>query len=530
MKPYSQPIGPALKLSVVSVAIALLHAVPVLAQRVGSSPFTPPKANDITFVVDASPGLDTPCTFRGGGPLRFSIKTTRFIAPTNADGTLIDTAGLVAAGIVGATAKLTMPGFDVDSAAVPPPPIQPERDRVLLNGQQIGFLAGVNNAWVMNSFEIPIERLRFPARGAAGAAPTPMDNQIEIHIDTANADEVWCTAVDWAALAIKALSPVILVHGNNSNGGFYDRMGFTATLRTRKIPFDNSISMPTDTVAAHATLLDTLIPGLAKSFGADSVHLVAHSKGGLDSRDYLARHQPAHDADFKVLSLTTLSTPHNGSVLADVKVEYEAAAARANLVNFNGFPGMVGALARLTGLDAGTPNLTTGFTTGFNAGNLGLLPAATTFNTVSADADTNGNAAMDSTPDEYADLRTESAALANIHGVNVATARGIVNAMYQTLRTTSGVTVAFTTRTVFGRPVFTTATITAVPQAAVGNDTLVTIPSGQGAGGLAGRVANNHTFSGTAGRNHSNVANGGVASTVLPWIFDIERRNGDLKP
>lgn len=527
MKPCSPPVGLALALT---LAIALLWAAPAHAQRVGTSPFTPPKADDINFVVDAAAGLDTACTFRGGGPLRFSIKTTRFIAPTNPDGTLIDAAALVAAGIVGATAKLTMPGFDVDSAATPPPPLQPERDRVLLNGQPIGFLAGVNNAWVMNSFEIPIERLRFPSRGANGTAPTPVDNPVEIQIDTANADEVWCTAVDWAALAIKALSPVILIHGNNSDGAFYERMGFTTTLRTRRVAFDNSISMPTDTVAAHATLLDTLIPDVTKSFGVDSVHLVAHSKGGLDSRDYLARHQAAHNAVFKVLSLTTLSTPHNGSVLADVKVEYEAAAARANLVNFNGFPGMVGALARLTGLDTGTPNLTTAFAAGFNAGNLGLLPADTTFNTVSADADTNGNAAMDSTPDEYAELRSESTALANIHSVSTATSRGIVNAMYQTLRTTRAVTVTFTTRTIFGRPVFTTATITAVPQAAVGNDTLVTIPSGQGAGGLAGRVAKRHTFSGAAGRNHSNVANGGVASIVLPWIFDIERRNGDLKP
>ena len=517
----------ALHLLLVALVLAATGAE---AQRVGSSPFTPPPVNDITFVVDAAPGLDTPCTFRSGGPLRFSVKTTRYVGETNADGTLRDAAALVTAGIIAPTAKLTMPGFDVDSAAVVSPPIQPERDRVLFNGQPLGFLQGVNNAWVLNSFEIPIARLRFPSRGAAGTAPTPVNNDVVIEIDTANTDEVWCTAVDWAALSIKALSPVILVHGNNSNGGFYDRQGFAATLRAQRIPFDNSIDMPTDFIATHGAQLNTLIPNIVKSFGVDSVHLVAHSKGGLDSRDYLARYQPARDVDFKVLSLTTLSTPHNGSVLADVLIAYETAAAASSFVSFSGFPGMTAALARTLTADNGTRNLTTGFVAAFNGGNIGSLPAATVFNTVASDADTNGNAAIDSTPDEYRDLRTESVALTRVHSVSTATSRGIVDAMYQILRNTASVSISYSTSGV-GPFTVTTSTVASVPLAApLGNDTLVTIPSGQGTGSIAGRVSNSAIFTGAAGRNHSNVANGGVAVTVVPWIFDVERRNGDLRP
>ncbi len=45
---------------------------------------------------------------------------------------------------------------------------------------------------------------------------------------------------------------------------------------------------------------------------------MGHSKGGLDSRGYLARNY--HPEKVKVLSFHTLSTPHQGSVLADISV------------------------------------------------------------------------------------------------------------------------------------------------------------------------------------------------------------------
>gem|GEM_PF-1992402 len=33
-----------------------------------------------------------------------------------------------------------------------------------------------------------------------------------------------------------------------------------------------------------------------------------------------------------------------------------------------------------------------------------------------------------------------------------------------------------------------------------------------------------------AGRNHASVADTGVAATVGPWLINVERANGDLKP
>jgi hypothetical protein len=104
--------------------------------------------------------------------------------------------------------------------------------------------------------------------------------------------------------------------------------------------------------------------------------------------------------------------------------------------------------------------------------------------------------------------------------------------VYQVLRGVDSVTLTYRReRGLFGLgKERTVAVLTAVPNATpLGNDVLVTIPSGQGIGSIEGRVKNTHTFTGADGRNHSSIANGGVAATVAPWIIDVERSNGDLK-
>jgi triacylglycerol lipase len=51
-----------------------------------------------------------------------------------------------------------------------------------------------------------------------------------------------------------------------------------------------------------------------KAHGKD-VNIIAHSMGGLDARWLISRIQPA---EFKVMSLTTIATPHRGSSAADM--------------------------------------------------------------------------------------------------------------------------------------------------------------------------------------------------------------------
>ena len=295
------------------ICVLVSVSAPAFAQP-RTSPFAPPEPSDVRFIVDAAPGLDTGCTFRSGGPLVFSVPVTRWVGPVDGTGKLVDAPALVAAGVLSPTAALVLPAFDVDVFGVPGFP--PEVDRISINGKVLSTLSGDNNIWKLNEFTVDIADLRFPDRAALGAKPTPALNTIRIDIDTASGTaENWCTSIDWAALSFKAFSPVILTHGNNSDGGFWDRHGFANVIAAAHIPVDgcsnasickNPINLQTSFVSVNGATLGGIIPDIVRTFGADSYHIVAHSKGGLDSREYLANHAPD---DLTLLSHNTLSTP-----------------------------------------------------------------------------------------------------------------------------------------------------------------------------------------------------------------------------
>jgi triacylglycerol lipase len=63
-------------------------------------------------------------------------------------------------------------------------------------------------------------------------------------------------------------------------------------------------------------ILQAMQPGGALE--ADKpVHIIAHSMGGLDARFLLSPDNPSNMAD-RIISLTTISTPHKGSPIADL--------------------------------------------------------------------------------------------------------------------------------------------------------------------------------------------------------------------
>ncbi len=113
-------------------------------------------------------------------------------------------------------------------------------------------------------------------------------------------------------------APIVLAHGL---GGFsrigVGRMTLTSYFR----------GIPEALRASGNRVLVTRVPPLAGvekrarklgeqivlAFGDEPVHLIGHSMGGLDSRQLLA--DPAWQG--RVLSLTTIGTPHLGSSLAD---------------------------------------------------------------------------------------------------------------------------------------------------------------------------------------------------------------------
>lgn len=298
------------------LAIVMLP-IPALADHTGGSPVHVSRDADDIFQVDSGPGLDTPCTFRNDGPLEIELGIDRYYGEVSSTGTLLKRTELVDEGYMPATATLRMPAFDVDRNASPGPGRRPEIDEVWFNGNFVGILSGSNNTWVLNEFEIPIDWIFVPERGSLGQEPTPKVNEIQIRIDTENSEEVWCTAIDWVELRLPGIAPILLVHGVNSGPSTWSRVA--RFLDLEGVPFEDEIQLGrNDSVDENGQLLGETLPDIAKSFGVRDVHVVAHSKGGLDMRRYLHAHS---GAEVNVLSLHTLSTPHHGSVLADISLE-----------------------------------------------------------------------------------------------------------------------------------------------------------------------------------------------------------------
>ncbi|MCA8949183.1 MAG: hypothetical protein KDE27_06760 [Planctomycetes bacterium] len=276
------------------------------APRFGNSPFDPPECSDQVFIVDQAPGLDTGCTYRSGGPLLFDIMVDRVVAV--AGKTAQD---LVAAGLMEPTATLSMPAFDVDFNGAPPP----ERDRVSFNGHVVPteFLQGDNGIWRLNAFDIPVSWINFPSDPGNGNQPTPAANTIRIDIDVLSSSDRWCTSIDWAALEIRVVRPVVMVHGILSNGNTWNTSPFSWVTELDSLgwPNDRLDMGALDSIQNNAAKIAARVASARARFGVEAVNLVCHSKGGLDSRHYVE-----HSDD--VAAVVQIGTPNGGSPLADL--------------------------------------------------------------------------------------------------------------------------------------------------------------------------------------------------------------------
>lgn len=269
----------------------------------GSSPFDPPEQNDSTYVVDTGSGLDTGCTFRGGGPLTFEVLVDRAFED--------DIEKLKSEGRISDKAVLRMPAFDIDFNGGGGS-FAPERDRVFFNGNLVPeeFLTGEDGIWKLNTFQVPIEWVKFREAGAGIADPGR--NVVRIDIDTANIEEVWCTAIDWAALSFRAARPVVLVHGILSDNTAWAPV-WVPRLNEDGISVSQDINPNMgnlDSIQNNAAKIEAAVEEAKDRWGVDKVNLVAHSKGGLDSRHYV-------ESSDSVETLVQLATPNGGSPLAD---------------------------------------------------------------------------------------------------------------------------------------------------------------------------------------------------------------------
>lgn len=318
------------------------HSASLLAQpqqqapnHFGSSPFAPREANDSLFVVDQGPGLDTGCTFRSGGPLVFDIEVDRVLGDDERD-------LLVSNGLLSQYASLRMPAYDVDFDAVVPP-YNPERDRVRFNGEVVPeeWLTGENDVWKMNQFLVPVEWVNFADDPGEGGTPEPAVNTITIEIDTANTDELWCTSIDWAELSFTMPRPTVFAHGILSSHEIW-LQPWSATLQGAGIYTHDSLDMGAlDSIGNNAGKIGVAVEETRQRYGVDSVNMVVHSKGGLDSRHYV-------EGNEGVDRIVQLGTPNAGSPLADL--------AQSLVVKIGGpAAALIGGLAAPAGVQLTTP-------------------------------------------------------------------------------------------------------------------------------------------------------------------------------
>jgi pimeloyl-ACP methyl ester carboxylesterase len=383
----------------------------------GSSGFHPDPGTDTFFFVDRGAGLDTGCTYRSRGPLAFEIEITRHVGETDSEGYLREPQKLIDNGVISPTARIRMPVFDVDYDAAVAGARQPERDRVTINGVNYGFLTGANAVWKLNEFEIPIRFVKFarrsvpadqgPNRYGPGSPPIPGRNTIRIDIDTANTTESWCTSVDWASLSFEAMAPLALIHGTNAQSSSWEVQAFGTFgsplefLRERGVPFEYRIDMEANGSAeTNAQLLSQNLNAIARSWGVQSFHLVAHSKGATDSRAYLQLYYPADKERFRVLSLYSLGTPSRGTALSDYSVlvrQWGAPLDERTLfldeVVFTGLTdGYLGSWLAIPGLAPSDPALSLQTTWGMEEFNRKYKKQpGVCYYSLAGDADTNGN-------------------------------------------------------------------------------------------------------------------------------------------
>jgi triacylglycerol lipase len=483
------------------IQVALIIAVaglasPALAHHNGSAPVHPRQADDQLFVADTGAGLDTGCTFRNGGPLQIQVKIERYLGETQGDGTLANVAALKEAGVVAEKARIRFPAFDIDSSAVVPP-YAPEVDYVSFNGHRLERnLTGVNDGWVLQEFEVPIEWVKFsPARGAPGSKPAPAFNELRIDIDQANTELVWCMAVDWVEIEVKSMAPLLLVHGITGDPTTWDT-GARQYLERQRIPHDPNIQLgPNDSVDANGRLLASIARERAISFGAQRAHLVVHSKGGKDSTRYLSTYYDPETV--KILSLHTLSTPHFGSIHADLAIaaitEEEAESDDPDVAEFlsnSYWANTFGAGPQRPGLD----DLQTGTSRAFVASN--PLPGGVILHTFGADADLDDDGAIS---------HAEARPLLDDWRINEAT---VGTNMYRLLRNVASITVTHRTSS-WGLNEWdeVTPTATATPQ---DNDLSVTDTSSH--------HPQQRSHTGPYDRNHSNIKDAQSLTAVMAQI------------
>jgi triacylglycerol lipase len=83
-------------------------------------------------------------------------------------------------------------------------------------------------------------------------------------------------------------------------------------------PAHTTLFASVSSLGSVALRAQQLANAIAAKFPTGEIHIIAHSMGGLDSRCLLARNLQGLASGGRVVSLSTISTPHHGSPVADL--------------------------------------------------------------------------------------------------------------------------------------------------------------------------------------------------------------------
>jgi pimeloyl-ACP methyl ester carboxylesterase len=118
-----------------------------------------------------------------------------------------------------------------------------------------------------------------------------------------------------AADAQPEKTPVLLVHGYASDASVWQK--WVNLLQNDGIKAHSVTFMGNDACGRavdHAKELKEIVKQFKMITGAEKINIVAHSKGGLDARVYLANNITNSD----VANLIMIGTPNKGSIMADL--------------------------------------------------------------------------------------------------------------------------------------------------------------------------------------------------------------------
>lgn len=114
--------------------------------------------------------------------------------------------------------------------------------------------------------------------------------------------------------------PILLAHGMGWRDdrfiGYWGRIPRILTEQGERVYLSRQDS--NGSIEGNAGQMKKSLSAALEDSGTEKVNIIAHSKGGLEARYLIS----SLDCREKVASLTTLSTPHNGSVTVDALMKH----------------------------------------------------------------------------------------------------------------------------------------------------------------------------------------------------------------